>query len=247
MYASTGAESRRWGAESAKQPGRRSSWFYDLDRGGVWRRLPVDVTKDPGVPGVYGRPNLAAPDGRVLGFGGALEPYNGRFFSGEVYYSSLDPFRNELTVRKVAPGPMCDRNEDRPFSYIAGRDRVFFYEWVGDKGEVHRQGTWLYDPKTNSFADLKPRRQPPASARAVESIEEEDAVFAVIGDGQPWAYSFRHNTWAPLALEIDAEMRFASPYAQVVYSAKYGVLVNVGGHSHGTAVMRPDFGKIDWD
>jgi len=54
------------------------------------------------------------------------------------------------------------------------------------------------------------------------------------------------NTWAPLALETDAPMGFASPYAQVVYCAKYGVLVNVGSPSRGTAVMRPDFTRLRW-
>ncbi len=247
MYVSTGAESRRWGAATAKAPGQRYSWFYDLDRGGVWRRQPVSVAKDDSVPGVYGRANMATPDGRIIGFGGGLEPYNGRFFPGEVYFSSLDPATNTLTVRKVASGPACCPGEDRPFCYMADRDQVFFYEFVGSREKAVRQGTWVYDVKRNAFTDLKPKAQPPASPRAAEYIDGQDAVFAVVGGGEQWVYSFKRNTWAPLPLEADAAMGFASPYAQVVYSAKYGVLVNVGSHSRGTAVMRPDFSQIKWE
>jgi hypothetical protein len=230
MYASTGAESRRWGAESGKQPGQRYSWFYDLDRGGVWRRLPVDVadrqgtpgpteTADrqvssalgrpsveaaarsgdrpqPSVPGMYGKPNVAAPDGRILGFGGGLEPYNGRFFPGEVYFSSLDSIANGLTVKELTSGPACCPGEDRPFCFLADKDQVFFYEYVGSQDKMERQGTWVYDIETNTFTDLKPKRQPPASPRTVEYLSGQDAVFAVIGDGQQWVYSFPHKIWA---------------------------------------------------
>lgn len=85
------------------------------------------------------------------------------------------------------------------------------------------------------------------AARAVEFIDGQAAIFAVIGDGRTWAYSFARNTWAPVPLETDSEMGFASSYAQVVYSARCGVLVNVGAQSRGTAVMRPDLGKIEWE
>jgi hypothetical protein len=247
MYASTGAESRRFGAESAKQPGRRYSWFYDLDCGGVWRRLPVELAKDSTVPGAYGKANMASPDGRILGFGGGLEPYNGRFFPGEVYFNSLDMLTSTLVVKKVGSGPPCCPGEDRPFCFLAGKDQVFYYEYAGDKAKAERQGTWVYDVRSNTFIDLKPKRHPPGSPRTVESIDGQDAVFAVIGDGQQWVYSFKHNTWAPLPLETDAGMGFASPYAQVVYSAKYRVLVNVGANSRGTAVMRPDVNQIKWE
>jgi len=247
MYVSTGAESRRWGAETAKLPGQRYSWFYDLDCGGVWRRLPVEVVREPNVAGVYGKANLAAPDGRIMGFGGALEPYNGRFFPGEVYLSCLDAIRNVVTVKKAGPGPLCCPGEDRPFCFMADRDQVFYYEFSGGKTTIERQVTWVYDVKTNAFANLKPRRHPPGSPRTVEYLDGQNAVFAVIGAGEQWVYSLRLNTWAPLALETDSAMGFAAPYAQVVYSAKYGVLVNVGSSSRGTAVMRPDLSHINWE
>ena len=174
MYASTGAESRRWGADSGKLPGQRYSWFYDLDRGGVWRQAarrqrsrPATRTGDrpqPGVPGVYGKPNLATPDGRILGFGGGLEPYNGRFFPGEVYFGSLDSVTNRLTVKQVTAGPACCPGEDRPFCFLADKDEVFFYEYVGSQDKLERQGTWLYDIKTNTFTDLQAEATTPGES-----------------------------------------------------------------------------------
>lgn len=73
-----------------------------------------------------------------------------------------------------------------------------------------------------------------------------DGTCTGLRGGQQWVYSFKHNAWGPLALDTDAEMGFSSPYAQVAYSAKYGVPVNVGAQSHGTTVMRPDFSKIQF-
>jgi hypothetical protein len=247
MYSGTGGESRRWGAESAKKDYPRYSWFYDVDRGGVWRQLPVDVRKGEGVAGVWGGTHLATPDGRVLGFGGALEPYDGRFSPGEIYFAALDTFRNLLTVQKVAPGPNCDPNEDRPFCFLADRNQIFFYECAMENKAVKRQGTWVYDVKSNTFIDLKPRRQPPADPQTVEYLVGQDAVFAVIRGGSQWIYSFKGNTWAPLPMESDGKLGFASPYAQTVYAAKYGVLVNLGYASGGTAVMRPDVSRVTWE
>lgn len=245
MYSGLGAESRRWGAESARKDVQRYSWFYDVDRGGVWRQLPLDVRKGEGVAGVYGGTHLATPDGRVLGFGGALEPYDGRFSPGETYFAALDTFRNLLTVQKVASGPNCDPNEDRPFCFLADKNQVFFYECAMENKTVRRQGTWVFDIKSNTFIDFKPRRQPPADPQTVEYIDGQGAVFAVIRGGAQWVYSFQENTWMPLPLESDVKLGFAAPYAQTVYSAKYGVLVNLGYASGGTAVMRPDFSQME--
>ena len=141
------------------------------------------VSKDSKLPGVYGRASLATPDGRVLGFGGGLEPYNGRFFPAEVYFSSFDARHNELAVTKVSGGPPCCPGEDRPFCFLPDRNQVFYYECVGGKDNIERQGTWVYDVKINAFRDLKPKRQPPGSPRTVEYVAGQDAVFAVVGDG----------------------------------------------------------------
>lgn len=248
MYSSLGGESRRWGAESAKKDVQRYAWFYDVDRGGVWRQVPIACKKGEGVPGVFCGTHLAAPDGRIMGFGGALEPYDGRFSPGESYFGSLDAFRGVLTVQKVSGGPQCDPNEDRPFCFMADKNQIFFYECAKDGDKVQRLGTWVYDIKSNTFIDLKPKRQPPSDAQTVEYMDGQDVVFAVIRGGRQWVYSFKENTWAPMPLEgDDPKMGFATPYAQTVYSAKYGVLVNLGASSKGTAVMRPDFSQFKWE
>ncbi|HOX05331.1 MAG TPA: hypothetical protein PK280_02935 [Planctomycetota bacterium] len=247
MYSGLGAESRRWGAESAKRDYQRYSWFYDVDRGGVWRMVPLEAKKGEGVAGLWGGTHLSSPDGRLFGFGGALEPYDGRFSPGEIYFAAFDAFRNQLSVQKVAPGPNCDPNEDRPFCVLGDKNQVFFYECAMENKAVKKQGTWVYDIKTNAFIDLKPKRQPPADPQTVEYLAGQDAVFAVIRGGAQWVYSFKEKAWAPLPLESDGKLGFATPYAQTVYSAKYGVLVNLGYASGGTAVMRPDVSQMKWE
>jgi hypothetical protein len=247
MYVSTGAESRRWGADAAKEERQRFCWFYDLDRGGIWRMLPVKLDKDPKAPGVYGCPHLAAPDGHVLGFGGALEPYDGRFFAGEVYFNSLDIYTGELTVKKLAPPLPGFVYEVRPFCYMPDRNQILYYEYVGSKGKTERQATWLYDLRTGAFTDLKPKRHPPGEPNTIEYIDGQDAAFAVINRTEQWVYSFKRNTWAPLPLDSDAKLGFAGPYTQLAYSARYGVLINTGHASGGVAVMRPDFSQLKWE
>jgi len=235
--------SRRWDVEYAQDAGTRVAWFYDLDRD-AWRQRPIGkVDLGPGVPGSYGRAHLADPAGKVLGFAGHLEPYDGRFFKDEAYFSSYDVHTNQFSVRKIpAPTPAWV-GECRPFCYLADRNQVFFYEYRAGGGHA----TWVYDVKANRFTDLKPKRQPPGDPRTVVYLPDQGAIFAVIGKGEQWIYSFKHNNWAPLPLASDTAMGFASPYAQVVYAAKHGVLVNVGSHSRGVAVMRPAVGAISWD
>jgi hypothetical protein len=101
-----------------------------------------------------------------------------------VYFSSLDTATNRLTLKKVTSGPACCPGEDRPFCFMADKDQVFYYEYVGSKEKMERQATWLYNVKSNTFVDLKPKRQPCASPRTVEYIDGQEAVFAIIGDGQ---------------------------------------------------------------
>jgi hypothetical protein len=85
-------------------------------------------------------------------------------------------------------------------------------------------------------------------AKTVEYIDGQNAVFAAVGANEQWGYSFKENSWAPLPMDgDDSKMGFAGPYAQTVYSAKYGVLVNLGAASRGTALMRPDFSRVKWE
>jgi hypothetical protein len=243
VYVFAGAGSRRWDAEPARWPGRRHTWFYDVDRGGVWRQQPItDVQLGPSVPGAYGRPHVVDPRGMIYGFGGQPEPYDGRFFHGESYFSAYDVGADRLTIRRIpgeAAGPV---GEGRPFCMLTDRNQVFYYEKHEDR---HR--TWVYDIGENRFIDLKPARLPPADPRTVEYVAEQKAVLAIVGQGEPWVYSLERNTWAPLPLESDEEIGFARPYGQMVYVARYGVMVNTGSASRGVAVMRPDLRRLRWD
>ncbi|NQT89351.1 hypothetical protein HQ560_21460, partial [bacterium] len=162
MFRSTGAESRRWGAETAKRPGPRFAWFHDADRGGVWRQTRIaTVARGEGVAGTYGRPCTVHPDGRVFGFGGSLEPYDGRFFESEAYFSVYDIYANTLEVKAVPPPFPGIVYECRPFCTLPDRNQIFFYECAEKKGVVERQGTWLYDVEANRFTKLEPNRHPP--------------------------------------------------------------------------------------
>jgi len=103
MYVCVGTYSRRWtdqwfwGHQPAGKKGPRYTWFYDLHFGGMWRQQEIpNVKKEPDIAGYYGRPHLVDPAGAVVGFGGALEPHDSRFFPGEVYFSRYDIYKNQL-------------------------------------------------------------------------------------------------------------------------------------------------------
>lgn len=239
MYVHAGTHSCRWDAEIATQPGRRVAWFYDLTAGGLWRQREIDVELGGGVPGSYGRLHMAGADGCIYGFAGHLEPYDGRFFKDEAYFSTFDVKQNKLSVVKIpapTPGSVL---ECRPFCLLGDRRQVLFYEYR--KGGPH--ATWLYDIESNRFRDLRPRRQPPREPLAIEYIQGQDAVIAAIAPGELWVYSLKANDWRPLELRVQTadgkqtKMRIQDPYAQMVYVPRYGVLVNFSGTA--TYVMRP--------
>jgi len=204
------------------------------------------VSLGKNVPGTYGRCCVVHPAGRTLGFGGALEPYDGRFFKGEVYFGSYDIYANTLELKTIPPPFPGIIYECRPFCTLPDRDGIFFYECVARKGKVQRRRTWVYDVARNRFTDLKPKRQPPDEPGTVVYLEGQEAIFAAVGRDQQWIYSFKHNTWAPLPLQSDTRFGFDPVYTQLVYVAKYGVLVSVGAASRGTAVMRPDVRGVKW-
>ncbi|MHC4916236.1 MAG: hypothetical protein ACYTGB_12170 [Planctomycetota bacterium] len=224
------------------EKGPRWSLFCDLDRGGVWRSPRIDdVAWGEGVKGTYAGVHMATPDGRVIGFGGQLEPYNGRKCPGVLHFASLDVYRNKLTVKNVKPPFPGVVMEVRPFCYVADRGKagsVFFYE--------HRKGggnaTWLYDVEKNAFTDLKPPKQPGGDPGTVLYLPDQKAIFAVINRSAQWVYSLEKNAWTQLP-KAGANVKFTGPYTQMVYSAKYGVLVNLPG----THLMRPDFSKLKWE
>lgn len=253
MFVHAGTHSRRWDAEIAKEKGTRVAWFYDLDRGGVWRQREIaEVTLGEGVPGTYGRLHVTDPaSGKLYGFAGHLEPYDGRFFTNEAYFSTYDARGNKLAVRRIPEPTPGSVGECRPFCMLPDRQQVFFYEFR--KGGGH--GTWVYDIKENRFTNLRPKRQPgedrlkaglqAGEPRTVEYIESQKCVFAAIGRDEQWVYSFERNTWAPLPLKAEGErFGFQNPYAQLVWVARHGVLVNFAG---ATSVLRPDFSQVQWE
>jgi hypothetical protein len=248
MFVSMGTESRRWGAESGKRPGPRYNWFYDVDRGGVWRQKRIErIDRGEDAGGLWARCHLAHPDGRILGFGGALEPYDGRFFAGEVYFAEHDPYANTLAVRRVPEPHPGIVYECRPFCVVPKRDAVFFYECAEKDKRIVRQGTWLYHIAENRFEKLPAARMPDGEPGTVCYLPGQDAVFAAVDRNRQWIYSFKQKTWARLPLEADdPKYAFDPVYTQLAYVPQYGVLVSVGSASRGTAVMRPDVSAVNW-
>lgn len=244
LYERHGCASERWSKkDGGVKPGPRYAWFYDVDRGGVWRQQKIGkVELGDGVPAPYGVPHVVDPQGFVLGFGGALEPYDGRTTPEEASFSRYDVYRNTLTVKKISGERPGFVYECRPFCYLAGRDQIFFYEFVDKSDKVQRQRTWVFDVEKNTFTQLAAANQPPGEPRTVQYLAGQDAVYAVIGERdnlQEWIYDLSKNAWRKLETTRDGPMSFASPYAQTVFVPQYGVLVNLGHASNGTAIMRP--------
>jgi hypothetical protein len=139
-----------------------------------------------------------------------------------------------------APFPSAT-TECRPFCFVPDRGKkgqVFVFEFEKEAK------TWVYDVDTNVFTELKPKRQPAGLARTVEYINGQGAVYAAIGNQEQWVYSFEKNDWGQLPVQNDGcKFAFTGPYAQLVYSAKYGVLVNLPA----TQIMRPDVSQVKWE
>jgi len=206
-----------------------------------------------GVKGTYGGIHLAHPAGKVMGFGGRLEPYSGRRCpAGLAYFASHDIHRNTLTVKKIQGAIPDWVGECRPFCVVPDRGKdgsVFFYayrtEGRGDKRKVVNHGTWLYDIAENRFTDLQPKVQPQGLGHTVEYLAGQDAVWAVVNNSQEWVYSFKHNTWAKLPTTGSKPRRYQSGgYGQTVFSARYGVLVHPRPP---TRIMRPDCSVVKWE
>ena len=232
-----------------RQPGPRFPLFYDTDRGGVWRRIllpEAQITRGEKVDGVWSSVHVVDPRGRVLGIVGDKTEYYGSTYPN-VYVSIYDVYKNTLEIRNTgAPHPQRV-GECRPFCYLAGKNQVFYYELSHDRRtkKIAREFTWVYDIGTNKWIDLKPTRQPGAGPHTVLYIPEQDCVLLLRAGGSKavqWVYSFEHNTWAPLPFE-GGPVYVGRPYAQVIYSQPYGVLVGVAGR---TTLMRPDFRSVKW-
>ncbi len=235
--------------------------FYDIDRGGVWRETRIAKTERPERVPWHHNVHMVDPAGRIVNLirqpGGGTATRTFRYvYAGQLekFFTSIyDANENSLLVREVAkPYPEVAEGESRPFCYLAGRGQVLLMGARPDadaptpdpKKPPMKQVGWLYDTKENRFAELVATHTPPAGrVQVVEYVEAQKCVMAVV-DNRQWVYSFDKNDWAQLPLAVDGggKMGVSGPYGQLVWSAKYGVFVNLSGGA--TWVMRPDFSQI---
>lgn len=214
------------------------AWFYDLDRGGIWRwRRPDERRADEKAVNDIAV-HVTTADGRVLGLMGQNNIARmARIYRNRSGFCSYNIYTNTLTLRDVPPPFPNKVPESRPLCYVSDRDQIFFQQ---------TPRTWVFDVKSATFKDLKPERQPPPGAvRVAEYIDGQDAVLAVITNrakgkrAEHWVYSFKKNTWTPMTY-ANKPPGVSSPYGQLVYVAKYGVFVNLPG----VQVMRPDVDAV---
>jgi hypothetical protein len=245
-------------AEVVSLPAKPHGWFYDIDRGGVWRQLPTEV--DGTLPKVSrgrrtGAPYVVDPAGKIYGFA-----FSGRRYS--TITTGVTVYRYDVYARKTkiiaVPKPWPNRwPEGRPFCILPDKGRIFLQDYDSNAARAKAKGqkidrpisrTWAYDIKANKFIELKPANQPEGKALGTAYIEGQDAVIAIFSAGyhkyEQWVYSFGRNKWVQLPFDKKSGIRFQAPYCQMDYVAKHGVLVNFAGRTH---VMRPDISKVQWE
>lgn len=214
--------------------------FFDLDRGGVWRELPIAATQ-PVAPEAIGDDGLhmVDPAGRMLTLAGG-------------YMRVYDIEKNTLTATKM-PSHTGHGGESRPFCYLPDRDAVLYFAWTKD--EKRPQELWLYDVKANTWSNLHPTRMPPrAQVTTVEYVQGQNKAIAFIQAGSmtaQWVYSFEKNGWAELPYQGDDAKAgvWHGAYGQAVWVEKYGVFVNISNRDPGSrvTVMRPDLSQLKWE
>jgi hypothetical protein len=245
MYVDVGGRQRFDGKADDRRLG--IAWFYDVDRGGVWRQKRVKLDLGEGVERPFGRPHMADPSGKLVSLE-LVPPYKYADEIVEAYFCSYDVYANALTVKKIPPPWPGRVGESRGFCLLPDRRQVFYYEYrraAGDRAE--RQKFWMYDIKSNRFTELKPKRRPSMGVcTVVEYLQGHDALVAIVRlaerSYEQWVYSLQHNSWAELPLQGE-KPQFAGPYGQMAYVFKYGVLVNV---PKTTLLLRPDLRDMNW-
>jgi hypothetical protein len=234
--------------EIVSLPDKPYAWFYDVDRGGVWRQLSTEIEGELPKPSRGRRPGLPMvvdARGKVYSIRLTGQRYsnvtNGAFFTG------YDIYKRKTMLRPI-PKPWPARPpESRPFCMLPDKNQIFFQD-CDPKKKLFR--TWVYDIKTNRFIDLKAANQPQGTACGTVYLEDQNAVLVALNTGgrkfEQWVYSFKRNKWAPLPFAIDSgssKYFFKAPYTQMDYVAKYNVVINYNGR---TSVMRVDLGKINF-
>ncbi len=245
MYVDVGGRERTDGKPDDRRLGL--AWFYDVDRGGVWRQKRVKLKLREGVERPFGRPHMPDPSGRLV----ALElvpPYKYADEIAEAYFCSYDVYANELTVKKIPPPWPGRVGESRGFCLLPDRQQVFFYEYRRPAGgRPERQRFWRYDIASNRFTELKPRRRPSMGVCTVVAyLQGHDALLAVVRRAErtfeQWVYSLEHNSWVELPL-VGEKPELVGPYGQMAYVARYGVVVSV---PKTTTILRPDLEALKW-
>jgi hypothetical protein len=230
--------------------------FYDIDRGGVHRELPLAGKPEPANPDGSRGIGVVDPGGRVLYLHRQPSGYYGRDIVKTVF-TAYDIYGHRFTVTDVPkPFPMHrGLGESRAFCYVPDRDQYVLmtcaprdparlFEMPRDK-EEQRHVTFAYDLKAHKFRELPARREPPLKpVQVVEYVPSQKCLLAIIGS-QQWVYSFGKGDWAELPVKTEGgNMGFQRPYGQMVWVEKYGIFVNMVGR---TWVMRPDFSQSKWE
>ena len=232
-------------AEVVSLPAEPHAWFYDIDRGGVWRQLATEIDGELPKPsrGSRGaRPMVVDPAGKVYHLRlWARNRYSNVTDDAGVY--CYDVYERKTTIRKIPkPWPMRPP-ESRPYCMLPDKQQIFFQDCDPGK-KIFR--TWVFDVKSSKYVELKPPGQPQGKAAGTAYLAGQDAVYAAIDVGgrkfEQWVYSLKRNKWARLP-DAGEKTGFKAPYCQFDYVEKYGVLVN---YNNRTYVMRPDVAKIDW-
>jgi hypothetical protein len=247
--------------EIVSLPDKPYAWFYDVDRGGLWRQTPATIAvgqmPKPNRGLRPGTPHVVDPRGLIYGINISARRYDNRPRGVALY--AYDIYAAKATITKV-PKPWPNLwPESRPFCMLPDRGergQIFLldYDWRQARGKERPADAdlmrfWLYDIAKNSFIQLRPANMPTVGrATGTAYVSDQDCVLAIIDRGgrnfEQWVYSLRHNRWQQLPMQTDSKMSFQAPYTQMDYVEKFGVLFNFDGR---TRLMRPAFDKLKWE
>jgi hypothetical protein len=226
------------------------NWFYDVDRGGIWRQqvVPAErVTLEEGVKAVSEEVHVTLSSrGLVLGTYG--KDRRGRVSGwAKSNLRIFDVYAN--TLRYVKAGGNIPGNAMEGTAHDMMRDRgKIFYLAAGFSEKDPKKGGYrpcAYDLKTNTWEGLESKDPPPpARVLVVRCLDGQDAVWACLArkwgrERTNWLYSLKTGRWKKLPGKAPGVLY---PYGQVVYVSRFGVLFNLATNQ----LMRPDVSKMEW-
>ena len=175
--------------------------------------------------------------GRVIMFGGAAS--DGSCLGDTWAYDPVANTWTDLSPSGTVPSPRSGES----MVYDSSTGEVIMFGGAASNG-FGLNDTWVYDPTTNSWADLQPFGAVP-SARESQSMVYDAATNRVIMFGgtrggavlsDTWAYDFEANTWTDLS--PSGALPGARLCQSLVYDSFNGKVIMFGGN--GTA------GTIAW-